>query len=688
MDFFGHDEDTLAGDLAFNWGGDDIKPSGLDDALPSHGHDDMNLFRSPIFQPNTAPVLPMETKVKPEPPCGIKTEPSLGNPLYGPPAEFDECSELPHDPLSAFRITHPTPAHPNMMPQTNHPQQQLQQQQFQQQAHLPVPQPKAPQSANNCGTHAEKAAPKKRKPNSKSADSARTENPPDPNSNSGEDTLDAKQAKRQRRLMRNRESAQLSRERKKAYVKGLEDNVQVLTKANHDLTQQVLELTSENKKLKEQLGIHGGGSPVTFAQASSPGSLVSASDEYSSPNSPTTDDIDTASLPPQQQPYPPQHQRPAFTMGTVANYSSKNSTIFGRLGSSNPTRGMAMFAMVFSFGLFFRFAGIPLSIPQQPQLVTTGSYSLVGHEPAVFNNRKGKGAGRVLMSASESVPSPIAPALSSSSPPSSVSSQDRGSASEPPPSSKKLKLKRSAKHQSHAVILHQEASSAGVASPSIPHTHTHTQHTSNAKVFASAQEVLVASQLLQQQIHLITNALQTNKTVVLDSGPTSSFSPSDKSKAVGLYIPSNSPGSSYQPRREQALDPLLAYKKMLLNSSFQADPYSSYMFCPSAVHMRGSALLPNATSSVKNVHVAKRPVSDSSRGSKKSGKFERLQQREDEENPDRELSNLRLWIPTRSLLDSYPLLTKSLDNPHASGLTEMKCEVAHIHPLLARPLRP
>jgi hypothetical protein len=59
--------------------------------------------------------------------------------------------------------------------------------------------------------------------------------------------------KKQHRLIKNRESAQASRERKKNYVKDLEGTVSNLTSNNRNLSSKVLSLEDENNKLREQL---------------------------------------------------------------------------------------------------------------------------------------------------------------------------------------------------------------------------------------------------------------------------------------------------------------------------------------------------------------------------------------------------------------------------------------------------
>jgi len=63
----------------------------------------------------------------------------------------------------------------------------------------------------------------------------------------------SKELKRQKRLIKNRESAQASRERKKLYVQGLEKKLSELTTKTNTLSSKVISLEEENKILREQL---------------------------------------------------------------------------------------------------------------------------------------------------------------------------------------------------------------------------------------------------------------------------------------------------------------------------------------------------------------------------------------------------------------------------------------------------
>jgi hypothetical protein len=71
--------------------------------------------------------------------------------------------------------------------------------------------------------------------------------------NRGLSNDEERQLKRQRRLIKNRESAQLSRLRKKIYIEELEKKVSLLTADNDTLTKQVVSIATEKKKLEEEV---------------------------------------------------------------------------------------------------------------------------------------------------------------------------------------------------------------------------------------------------------------------------------------------------------------------------------------------------------------------------------------------------------------------------------------------------
>uniref|UniRef100_A0A8R7K370 BZIP domain-containing protein n=1 Tax=Triticum urartu TaxID=4572 RepID=A0A8R7K370_TRIUA len=71
----------------------------------------------------------------------------------------------------------------------------------------------------------------------------------------GEDT------RRAARLIRNRESAQLSRQRKKRYVEELEEKVKSMNSVINDLNSKISFIVAENATLRQQLGSGGGNCP-------------------------------------------------------------------------------------------------------------------------------------------------------------------------------------------------------------------------------------------------------------------------------------------------------------------------------------------------------------------------------------------------------------------------------------------
>ncbi|KAK4481780.1 hypothetical protein RD792_012691 [Penstemon davidsonii] len=84
------------------------------------------------------------------------------------------------------------------------------------------------------------------------------------NDNSGNDGgLSEEDEKRKARLMRNRESAQLSRQRKKHYVEELEDKVKNMHSTIQDLNAKISYFMAENATLRQQMG--GGVPPPPMA---------------------------------------------------------------------------------------------------------------------------------------------------------------------------------------------------------------------------------------------------------------------------------------------------------------------------------------------------------------------------------------------------------------------------------------
>ncbi|XP_022746401.1 bZIP transcription factor 17-like [Durio zibethinus] len=78
------------------------------------------------------------------------------------------------------------------------------------------------------------------------------------NSNNNSNALSEEEEKRRARLMRNRESAQLSRQRKKHYVEELEDKVRAMHSTIADLNNKIAYFMAENATLRQQLSTGGG----------------------------------------------------------------------------------------------------------------------------------------------------------------------------------------------------------------------------------------------------------------------------------------------------------------------------------------------------------------------------------------------------------------------------------------------
>lgn len=144
---------------------------------------------------------------------------------------------------------------------------------------------------------------------------------------------EAMEQKRKQRLVRNRASAQLSRDRKKVHLTNLENQVLALAEENTALKSQVAKLTSEINHLRQQNSF---GSPI-----------------YQSP---------------------------------ASDYGSEDSTGTFSSGSASPghlSSGLFLFAFVFAFGVFFQWSGLDLGgAPPSHAMASSGGRALQSYQSA------------------------------------------------------------------------------------------------------------------------------------------------------------------------------------------------------------------------------------------------------------------------------------------------------------------
>lgn len=151
--------------------------------------------------------------------------------------------------------------------------------------------------------------------------------------------------KRQRRLVKNREAAQLFRQRQKAYIQDLEKKVADLSATNNDFRARVELLNSENKLIKEQL---------LYLR-----NFITQAVSFSFPKSPGSDDGSSspASL---LGPLPPGLSLPPEILGAMGNMPHMALGLMGAMGAGG-IPGLALppnFAEVFN---------LSASSPQQAQ---------------------------------------------------------------------------------------------------------------------------------------------------------------------------------------------------------------------------------------------------------------------------------------------------------------------------------
>lgn len=166
-----------------------------------------------------------------------------------------------------------------------------------------------------------------------------------------------KEVKRQRRLVKNRESAQASRERKKLYVKGLEARVEELATKNSDLNAKLQAMEEENKRLRERLTMIDP-SGLQLHDALEPDAKKRKLNKMM-PNKPTYNPFDVNfwaafmggypnhPAPPQQQQVPPQPQmHPGHSMSTMAPHEQSALAAWANPATLGSKR-VVMFIMLF-----------------------------------------------------------------------------------------------------------------------------------------------------------------------------------------------------------------------------------------------------------------------------------------------------------------------------------------------------
>jgi len=452
------------------------------------------------------------------------------------------------------------------------------------------------------------------------------------------------ESKRQQRLMRNRASAQLSRERKKVYMKKLEGQLKELQNQNAALSQQLIALKNENAALRvrsETLPTSSGyvyGSGAYPGSPSSVSSDGSASPEYGYTPAPSyTHGVNSNG-----------HKR--TRLSSSSNHSSAHHQMY-QLPPRVRAAGVVMFALMMSFTIFYNMAGIDFNqVKTEPEFTTPSDHPT----GVVFHSRGLKTSdGDSPMVTTEDLPLSATGGLASI------------------PSPRRL-----------VTFPGPVATSQSAYTPT------------NANAGNNDSEAYA----LVKKEHPMTPVITSDAPVVVVKQE--SLGASNEDKAVDLWLYENDDStsidddsSSVHSHNTAAASPLATdfelfqqWKKMIVDSNLTLDMGSSYMFCPSAIQMR-----PQAPAKASTTKVYPHEESGIAGRLRRAGlplpnatAAETL-----EELSSARLSpsnnRLRLWVPTQSVLAGGDWDTSAFSHDaqsKLSGLTEIECQVSGIRPVI------
>jgi len=158
--------------------------------------------------------------------------------------------------------------------------------------------------------------------------------------------------KRQRRLVKNREAAQLFRQRQKAYIQDLEKKVADLSATNNDFRARVELLNSENKLIKEQL---------LYLR-----NFITQAVSFSFPKSPGSEDGGSSSPNSLLGPMPAGLTLPPEILGAMSNMPNMALGLMGAMGSGCAIPGLLPPNFTETFSMSSLPTASPLSSPSTP----------------------------------------------------------------------------------------------------------------------------------------------------------------------------------------------------------------------------------------------------------------------------------------------------------------------------------